>query len=82
MKVIPIVILLDGVVSCLRTYREAELREMVSTLSASNYTWSYERLPMVKIPKLQSLHGTPLGDWVESFMLRIVSVTAFVGMPN
>lgn len=37
--IIPVVLLFDGVVSCLRTYRPQELREMVATLNGSEYEW-------------------------------------------
>jgi hypothetical protein len=37
--IIPLVLLFDGVVSCLRTYRPGELREMVAALRASEYRW-------------------------------------------
>ena len=37
--IIPVALLFDGVVSCLRTYRPHELREMVEKLSASKYRW-------------------------------------------
>jgi hypothetical protein len=37
--VIPVVLLLDGVVSCLRTYRPKELREIVAKLDAERYEW-------------------------------------------
>jgi len=37
--IIPFVLLFDGVVSCLRTYRPQELREIVSQLTASEYRW-------------------------------------------
>ena len=37
--IIPLVFLFDGVVSCLRTYRPPELREMVEQLRASEYQW-------------------------------------------
>jgi hypothetical protein len=36
---IPFVLLFDGVVSCLRTYRPQELREMVERLRAGGYEW-------------------------------------------
>jgi hypothetical protein len=36
--VIPFVLLFDGVVSCLRTYRPAEFLELVGSLSA-DYEW-------------------------------------------
>jgi len=37
--IIPLVLLFDGVVSCLRTYRPQELRELVEELTASEYQW-------------------------------------------
>jgi len=37
--VIPFVVLFDGVVSCLRTYRPQELREIIGTLTGSEYQW-------------------------------------------
>src|SRR6202789_167392 len=37
--IIPAVLLFDGVVSCLRTYRPPELRAIAEKLNASDYTW-------------------------------------------
>src|ERR1700678_4013405 len=37
--IIPLVLLFDGIVSCLRTYRPQELREMIATLTATDYRW-------------------------------------------
>jgi hypothetical protein len=37
--VIPLVLLFDGVVSCLRTYRPEDLRKLVAELVASDYRW-------------------------------------------
>jgi hypothetical protein len=37
--IIPLVLLFDGVVSCLRSYRAQELREMVKTLAGIEYKW-------------------------------------------
>lgn len=37
--ILPFVLLFDGVVSCLRTYRPEELREMVGKLKGSAYRW-------------------------------------------
>jgi hypothetical protein len=37
--VVPFVFLFDGIVSCLRTYRPEELREMVQTLTENSYRW-------------------------------------------
>ena len=36
---IPFVVLFDGVVSCLRTYRPKELREIIEKLTATEYQW-------------------------------------------
>jgi hypothetical protein len=37
--IIPLVLLFDGVVSCLRTYRPQELRDLVQKLTATEYQW-------------------------------------------
>lgn len=37
--IIPVVLLFDGVVSCLRTYRPQELREIIEKLTATDYQW-------------------------------------------
>ena len=37
--IIPLVLLFDGVVSCLRTYRPQELREIIEKLKATDYQW-------------------------------------------
>ena len=42
--IIPFVLLFDGVVSCLRTYRPQELREFVEKLTASEYQWEIGEL--------------------------------------
>jgi hypothetical protein len=39
LPIIPLVLLFDGVVSCLRTYRPQELREIIAKLSATEYQW-------------------------------------------
>ena len=37
--IIPLVLLFDGLVSCLRTYRTRELREFIGELAGSEYRW-------------------------------------------
>jgi hypothetical protein len=37
--VIPFVLLFDGIVSCLRTYRPSELSELVDGIGGTNYRW-------------------------------------------
>jgi len=39
LPIIPLVLLFDGVVSCLRAYRTEELRELISGLVAPKYRW-------------------------------------------
>jgi len=39
LPIIPLVLLLDGLVSCLRTYQPRELRELISGLAAPEYQW-------------------------------------------
>jgi hypothetical protein len=48
--VIPLVLLFDGVVSCLRTYRPQELREMVEQLTSCQYQWEIGELATGKMP--------------------------------
>jgi len=50
---IPFVLLFDGIISCLRTYRPSELRDLAGQLSESDYQWqagefrdSYLKLPV------------------------------------
>jgi hypothetical protein len=48
--VIPSVLLFDGVVSCLRTYRPHELREIVKKLTCCQYQWEIGELATGKMP--------------------------------
>src|ERR1700691_527183 len=48
--VIPLVLLFDGVVSCLRTYRPPELRAMVEKLTSCQYQWEIGELATGKMP--------------------------------
>ena len=48
--IIPLVFLFDGVVSCLRTYRPMELREIVDELAASEYQWEIGELTNGRVP--------------------------------
>jgi hypothetical protein len=57
--IVPIVLLFDGVVSCLRTYRPQELREIVAKLSATNYQWEIGERRTGKTP-ITYLIGYPL----------------------
>jgi hypothetical protein len=48
--IIPLVLLFDGVVSCLRTYRPQELREIVDKLTCCQYQWEIGELAGGKAP--------------------------------
>ena len=48
--IIPLVLLFDGVVSCLRTYRPQELREIVDKLTSCQYQWEIGELTTGKMP--------------------------------
>jgi len=52
LPVIPLVLLFDGIVSCLRTYSPPELSDLTSELSPSGYTWEIgkERTGILSIP--------------------------------
>ena len=39
LPLIPLVLLMDGVISCFRTYQTQELRELIDGLEASGYKW-------------------------------------------
>jgi hypothetical protein len=39
LPVIPFVLLFDGIVSCLRSYRPQELRELIANLPPAEYYW-------------------------------------------
>jgi len=48
--VIPLVLLFDGIVSCLRTYRPQELREIVEKLTSCQYQWEIGELAGKRAP--------------------------------
>ena len=48
--VIPFVLLFDGTVSCLRSYRPAELREIVTGLTGREYEWDIGEQRTGKVP--------------------------------
>jgi len=58
--IIPLVLLFDGLVSCLRTYRPQELREIVKKLSGIEYQWRVgEHSRNVWPPPITYLIGYP-----------------------
>lgn len=58
--IIPLVLLFDGVVSCLRTYQPQELREMVEKLTSCEYQWEIGELEGGRAP-VTYLIGCPGG---------------------
>jgi hypothetical protein len=48
--IIPLAMLFDGVVSCLRTYRPEELRAMVEKLTGREYGWEMGELSTGRAP--------------------------------
>ena len=61
MPIIPMVLLFDGVVSCLRTYRTQELCEMSKNLSGVEYQWEVgEQSRNLRIVSITYLVDYPL----------------------
>ena len=57
--IIPLVLLFDGVVSCLRTYQPQELREIIEKLSASEYQWQIGEHSAPGVATITYLIGYP-----------------------
>jgi hypothetical protein len=72
--VIPLVLLFDGVVSCLRTYRPQELREMVEKLTGCQYQWEIGELAGKRAP-VTYLIGYPKAGPSSHVILSAVSVS-------
>ncbi len=68
--IIPAVLLFDGVVSCLRTYRPPELRAITEKLNASDYTWDsgeyYGTRQRMPITYLIGFPATPVASAVAA----------------
>jgi hypothetical protein len=60
--IIPFVLLFDGVVSCLRTYRPQELREIVDKLTGCQYQWEIGEIAGRRAP-VTYLIGHPEKVW-------------------
>jgi hypothetical protein len=59
---IPLVLMHDGIVSCLRTYEPQELRELVARLGGRTYTWQIGRVRSPLSPVgVTYLLGWPVG---------------------
>jgi hypothetical protein len=66
--IIPLAMLFDGIVSCLRTYRPEELREMVEKLSVGGYRWEMGELSTGRVA-ITYLIGCPQASSRESIEL-------------
>ena len=61
LPIIPLVLLFDGIVSCLRTYRTQELRQMIKKLVGTEYQWEVEELSSGRVAApITYLIGHPL----------------------
>lgn len=61
LPLVPLLILWDGIVSCLRVYSPEELRELVESLPPNDYEWKIGRLPLGGPAKATYLVGRPPG---------------------
>ncbi len=59
LPVVPFTLWLDGVLSCLRSYSEADMRELVAELRAPDYAWEVGEAGSGKA-RVQYLMGRPL----------------------
>lgn len=59
LPIIPLVLLLDGIVSCLRSYRVSELLEIARTVGAREYAWVSGEVATVAGEKITYLIGSP-----------------------
>jgi hypothetical protein len=73
--IIPLVFLFDGVVSCLRTYRPQELREIVDKLRAGEYQWEIGEHSSGRAP-ITYLVGYPLACGAGSPSIKATLRTA------
>jgi hypothetical protein len=73
--IIPLVFLFDGVVSCLRTYRPRELREIVDKLTAGEYQWEIGEHSSGKAP-ITYLIGYPRACAAGSHPIKATLRTA------
>jgi hypothetical protein len=50
--IVPLVLLFDGIVSCLRAYSPGELRGLIAYLSDAEYAWKigYEKRRLLSLP--------------------------------
>jgi len=62
LPLIPLLSLWDGLVSCLRSYTQAELDKLAAGVDANHWTWRSGRLPVAGLPfRVTYLIGFPTG---------------------
>lgn len=66
LPVVPLFVLWDGIVSCLRSYTPEELREMAESLGAEGYRWEAGTLPSGGPAPATYLLGWPEGAEVRA----------------
>ncbi len=57
--IVPLVVLWDGIVSCLRVYSPAELERLVAEIDAPGYRWDIGHVPLGPGARATYLVGTP-----------------------
>jgi hypothetical protein len=74
--VIPFVVAFDGIVSCLRTYSPAEMKQLISTIATSDYEWDIGqyRIPFVFM-KVTYTTGCPVGGHRLPQQLAVAATT-------
>jgi hypothetical protein len=87
--VIPFVVFFDGLVSCMRTYSPAEMRELVSATSGSDYEWDIGQylIPFVFMtvtytigyPRTKRVADQPLVAAATSRPSAVVGANSVVG---
>ena len=75
--VIPLVLFVDGFISCLRAYSPRELCEMTRELGDSGYRWEIGEQTGGLLPiRITYLIGSPLHSWVDSRERRNITTTS------
>lgn len=69
LPVIPLVVMIDGIVSCLRSYTTEELVEMTGSLTGAHYDWEIRKLgsPSSPLPIIYAIgFPSPVRELKES----------------
>lgn len=60
LPIVPLIFFWDGIVSCLRSYSEGELRELIKNVDGCEYSWETGRIRSAVPFKITYLIGIPL----------------------